>query len=112
MRHIAIIEKRLDDLESRLHCERIPTMDSGGNKQWLSVSGKDILDIYVSLLEIQAAETSTEPTRADIPPEMLDILGLWARAELGATNDQILIYVRDEAKRILATEAAFEEVVA
>lgn len=102
MKHFANIEKRLADLESKLRSEKIPTIDSAGTKRWLPVSDKDVLDIYVSLLDIQAAATGTEPTRADIPPDLLESLGLWARAEFDKPHDELLEAIRDEAKRLLS----------
>ena len=108
MRHFENIEKRLADLESKLHSDKIPTTDSAGNKRWLPATEKDILDIYVSLLEISAAATCTEPTQADIPPDLLESLGPWARAELDSTHDELLMGIRDEAKRLLASEAVHE----
>ena len=93
MRHFENIGKRLKDLESNLHFEKISTTDSAGNRLWMPISEKDVLGVYVSLLDIEAG--------ADVPPELLDTFGLWARAELPQNSDPLLQTIQNEARRLM-----------
>ncbi len=94
------LRKRLSAIESQTAAGLTPTTDSAGRRVWLAHSG------ISALRELMHAERAAEQhghelTRADLPPELLDELDLWSRAELGPQSGALAVMVQTEAKRVL-----------
>lgn len=94
------LKSRLRDLEERIGAKQIATTDASGQKCWLPIGEKDLLDIYLALLDIHAAEATGQPI--NISDEVRRRLGSWSRAELPGGADPLLIEVREEAARLVA----------
>lgn len=93
------LRKRLYAIESHIGARLLPTTDSSGQRRWLSIAEKDILAVYVDLLDIEAARQLGG--NADIAPDVLDKLRLWSRAELPAVGDPLLADIRGQAGAVV-----------
>ena len=94
------LRKRLSAIESQTAAGLTPTTDSAGRRCWLKHSG------ISALRELMHAERAAEQhghalTREDLPPELLEELDLWSRAELPPHAGALAVMVRSEARRIL-----------
>lgn len=94
------LRKRLSAIESQTAAGLTPTTDSAGRRCWLKHSG------ISALRELMHAERAAEQhghtlTRGGLPPELLEELDLWSRAELGPDAGALAVMVQSEAKRIL-----------
>lgn len=96
------LRARIRTLEERIGAEQIPTTDASGQRCWLSIAEKDLLDIYVALLDIHAADIKHHIAPIQISDEVHNQMLLWSRAELPGGADPLLTEIRDEAARILS----------
>lgn len=97
---IESLKARIRDLEQQIGGQQIPTTDASGQRCWLPIGEKDLLDIYLALLDIHAAEATGQPI--NISDEVRRQLGSWSRAELPGGADPLFIEVREEAARLVA----------
>jgi hypothetical protein len=93
------LKNRLSAVESQIGARQLPTTDGSGQRCWLSIAEKDILAVYVDLLDIEAARQLG--SNADIAPDVLDKLRLWSRVELPAVGDPLLADIRDRARAVV-----------
>jgi len=98
------LRKRLSAVESQTGARHLPTTDASGRRWWLEHSG------ISALREIMHAERQAEQhghalTREDLPPELLEELDLWSRAELSPQSGALAAMVREQAKQILGIPA-------
>lgn len=91
---------RITDLEATATAGKIPTTDRDGQRCWLEHSGISALYELMHFGRL-AEKAGHELTRADLPPELLDELGLWSRAEITDGDGALPVMVQAEAKRIL-----------
>ena len=94
------LKNRLSAIESKTTAGLTPTTDASGRRCWLKHSGISALREIIHA-ERQAKEAGHELTRADLPPELLEELDLWSRAELPPHAGALAVMVRSEARRIL-----------
>lgn len=90
---------RITDLEAIATAGKIPTTDKDGRRCWLEHSGIGALGDLMHF-ERLAEEAGHELTRADLPPELMDELDLWSRAEITDRDGVLAVMVQTEAKRI------------
>lgn len=94
------LKNRLSAIESKTTAGLTPTTDASGRRCCLKHSGISALR-EIMHAERQAEEAGHELTRADLPPELLNELDLWSRAELGPQPGALAIMVREQAKEFL-----------
>jgi hypothetical protein len=94
------LKSRLKDLEEQIGAQQIPTTDDDGQRCWISIDGRAVLDIYVAMLDIQADETLGKPLI--ISGGLMAKLLLWSRAELPDNAPALEVYIREEAARLVA----------
>ena len=95
---------RITDLEAIATAGKIPTTDKDGRRCWLEHSGIGALGDLMHF-ERLAEEAGHELTRADLPPELLDELDLWSRAEPGPHSGALAVMVREQARKFLGLPA-------
>ena len=93
------LKNRLSAIESQIGAGQLPTTDSSGKRCWLSIAEKDILAVYVDLMDIEVAQQLRGA--ADIAPDVLDNLRLWSRVELPTMGDPLLADIRDRARVVV-----------
>lgn len=93
------LRKRLYAIESHIGARLLPTTDGSGQRCWISIAEKDILAVYVDLLDIEAARQLG--SNADIAPDMLNNLRLWSRVELPIMENPVLNDIKDRARAVV-----------
>ena len=93
------LKNRLSAIEKSIGAKQLSTTDGGGQRCWLSIAEKDILAVYVDLLDIEAARQLGD--NADIAPDVLNNLRLWSRVELPTVGDPLLADIRDRARAVV-----------
>lgn len=88
------LKNRLSAIEKSIGAKQLSTTDGGGQRCWLSIAEKDILAVFVDLLDIEAARQLGD--NADIAPDVR----LWSRVELPTVGDPLLNDIRDRAAAV------------
>ena len=93
------LRKRFSLIKSQIGAKQLPTTNDSGQRRWLSIAEKDILAVYVDLLDIETARQLGG--NADIAPDVLDKLRLWSQVDLLAVGDPLLADIRDRARAVV-----------
>lgn len=96
------LRKRLAAIKKDIGAVQIPTTKRAGERCWLSITEKDILAVYVDLLDIEAAMLVCGNTTVSLDVE--GKLDLWSRAELPANTDPLFHDIQDRARSFLASK--------
>ena len=92
------LRKRFSLIKSQIGAKQLPTTNDSGQRRWLSIAEKDILAVYVDLLDIETARQLGG--NADIAPDVLNNLRLWSRVEFPTVGDPLLNDIRDRAAAV------------